>query len=922
VSIPALLVWRLVAGALPIDAGADGIVEVAWRGCRAERSGPLCVTGKGDELVLWTRLHNGTSDGTPGVCGAGSLPGLAGRGHTTVATGPDDGGCWTQLRVDDPSGVLELHGSDGRLLWSLPFAVAPTRDPTVEQAKARFMAGDDAEARRLLHAALNDPKLRDGDPLGLAGALDLDQQMAFLSDDFRTGLASAEAARDLYRSLGWISSACDITYALVHHHWAAHHDHAAARSALQAGARCVAELPRYAVHQRHAHAMLVEGQGDPLDTWLAYRDVDVLARRLRDHDFEAGILSAQHVVAEQMHQREDAGRIERRVDILATELAGSQACGLTNALSNLGWSVLMRRERGEPTNDPRPVLTTVRKHYQAGRCRSVDDFHNATINLALAELQHDDPKRARALLASLKATPHDPEGELWRHLILARAGLAQRDFSLASTHSTELDALARLHADPYFGWHAAVTRGALYAVKDQPDAASTAYQEAEALRDEMALPLALGAGHELAGVRWDHSASELIKLQIAQQRPAAAMRTARLARRRALRAVEALAAITADERAALAVETRRLREDIDAGARGDHRRTGAELERVYQERRQQRMALRRKFDLAAPGHSSPSIALREPTAGELVLVYYPLDDGWVGFAADGKHVDPILIKLPAGISDEALGVALYEPFAELIAAAAQVRIIATGALLARDLHGLPFEDSPLFTHLPVAYALDLARPQFTPPRPITGGLVVAANPGGEVPRLRFVAGETEDVAEQWAQLGLVTTRLVGADATRPAVLREYPRTNILHFIGHHLQRPEAARSTNAWDHELTLEGGTSLAVEDVLVATAASMPRVVFLSACQTGMIDPEVASGGVAIGHSFLLRGAELVIATARPVDDAEAARVAETFYRTATDTASLADPATLAEAQRDLLGEGSCSDHPGVCAYRAWVP
>ncbi len=920
-SIPALLVWRLVSGALQIDAGADGIVEVAWRGCRAERSGPLCVTGKGDELVLWTRLHNGTSDGTPAVCGGGFLVRLAGRGHTTIATGPDDGGCWTRLRVDDPSGVLELRGPDARLLWSLPFAAAPTQHPTIEQAQARFEAGDDAGARRLLRPALSDPYLRETAPLDVADALDLDRQIAFRSDDFLTGLARAEAARDLYRSLGWTSSACDITFALIHYHWGARHDAATARSTLQAGARCVAESPRYAAHQRHEHAVLVEGQGEPLDTWLAYRDVDVLARRLQDFDFEAAILSSQHVVAEQVHQREDAGRIERRMDVLATELAGSQSCGLTNALSNLGWSVLMRRERGEQTNDPRPVLTKVRERYAVGRCRSADDLRNATINLALGELQHNDPERARALLASLKATPHDPEGELWRHLILARAGLKQGNYKLASAHSMALDDLADRYADPYFGWHAAVTRGRMYEAQNERVEAIKAYQAAEALRDEMALPLALGAGREGAGAWWDLSASRLITLQMDND-PAAALRTARLARRRALHAIEELAALPDRERRTLAHEVRRLREQTDAETRGDHRRTGADLDRVYQERRQQRMALRRKLDLATTRHSSPSTALREPTAGELVLVYYPRDDGWVGFAADGKQVIAHSIKLPAIISDEALGVALYEPFTELIAAAGQVRIIATGALLTRDLHGLPFEGSPLFTHLPVAYALDLARPQFAPPRPITHGLLVAANPGGEVPRLRFVARETEDVAEQWAQLGLVTTRLVGVNATRSAVLRQDTRVDILHFIGHHLQRPEAAHSSNPWDHELTLEGGTSLAVEDVLVATATSMPRVVFLSACQTGLIDPEVASGGVALGHSFLLRGAELVIATARPVDDAEAAGVAEAFYRTATDAASLADPATLAEAQRDLLGEGSCSDHSGVCAYRAWVP
>lgn len=87
-------------------------------------------------------------------------------------------------------------------------------------------------------------------------------------------------------------------------------------------------------------------------------------------------------------------------------------------------------------------------------------------------------------------------------------------------------------------------------------------------------------------------------------------------------------------------------------------------------------------------------------------------------------------------------------------------------------------------------------------------------------------------------------------------------------------------------------------------------------------MTDPQAASGGVAIGHSFLLRGVELVIATARPVDDAAAAGLAQALYLAATDAGSLAEPATLARAQSAILGDEPCSERPDVCAYRAWVP
>lgn len=927
---PLRLAGALLAGAQEIDAAPHGIAEVAWSGCAAERRGPWCVTARGDALVLWTRLRDPTRDSVAMRCGADSSLTVGGRGHTVIATGPDAGGCWTRLTVDDPSGVLELRDPDGRLLWSLPFAGAPTEDPAVTEARARFRAGDDIGARRRLRGALESTATA---PLDRARALDLDWRIALASDDLTRddltrGLESARAARELYRSLGWTSSACDITYALIHHHWVTEGDATAARVAMRDGVRCVAELPRYALHQRHAHAMLVEGLGDPLDTSLAYRNVDVLARRLRDFDFEAAILSAQHVVADQVHDRKDARRIELRMDALEALLAGAPSCGRINALSNLSWSVLMRRERGEPAPDPWPVITAVREQYAVGPCRSAEDLRNATINLALAELQRADPARAIALLHGDEPGPHDPEGELWWHLVLARAGLAQGNFKLAGVHVLELDDLARRHADPYFGWHAAFARGELLAAEDRPEQAIAALQEAEALRDEMALPLALGAGRERAGARWDDSAGRLITLQIAQGRPDAALRTARLSRRRALAAVAALAALPDPKRGVLAREVRRRREAIDDDARRDVRRSGVELERIYSERRQQRLELRRLFDAPELGHFSPSPALREPAANEVLLVYHPLREGWIGFAADGEQVFTAAIHGTAEISDEALGQALYEPFAAAISRAHQVRIIAAGALLARDLHGLPLRGKPLLAHAAVAYALDLDMPS-SASRPLARGLIVAANPGGEIPRLRFVEREAVDVAVQWGQLELVTTRLGAGTATRQAVLRALPSVDLLHFIGHHIPGPEVDQYHDAWNYGLPLDQGTSLAVEEILSVVAVSMPRVVFLSACQTGMVDPKAASGGVAIAHSFLLRGAELVIATARLVDDREAARVADAFYSAAPDAASLADPVTLAEAQRELLGDAFCCDDPDVCgrrahvcAYRAWVP
>jgi hypothetical protein len=345
------VVWTF-AGAHPVDIGADGVVELAWRGCHAELRGPRCVTEKDAELVLWTRRSD-TSPVEATECDEALV--IAGHGHSVTATGADDGGCWTRLKVEDPSGLVEVRGEDDQLVWSLPLVPVPDEDPFVTRARREFIAGDDGEAERLLRSAVT--RLRaQGPSLDLARALDLKRRIASRSDRFDQVVESAEAARALYDSLGWISSACDITYALVNHHQWVARDEDSAREALMLAARCAAEIPRYAVNYRYIRARLMEGTADAYATWRAYQDIDVLARRLQDFDFEVAILAEQHAVAEQFYQREDLERIEQRLVALAAQLAGEPLCGLINALSNASWSLLMRGERGERGGDPRQLI--------------------------------------------------------------------------------------------------------------------------------------------------------------------------------------------------------------------------------------------------------------------------------------------------------------------------------------------------------------------------------------------------------------------------------------------------------------------------------------------------------------------------------------------------------------------------------------
>lgn len=907
----------LATGTLSIDGGPLGPVEVVWSGCDAELRGPVCLIRPGAELVVWTRVggeHSARCDRQPLT--------VTGSGYHRLEAGEEDGGCWTRLQVDDPHGALELRAPEGRAVWALPFAPKPARDPILERIVARARAGDHVGARRRLAAEL--PRLQ-GDPLALADGLLLAAKLAFPAGDDAGGTASITQARALYTAHGWLSEVCAIDLMVAHYTWTLHRDADAAMDALQAALPCVLALPQHAFEYRTRQADILEATQQLDAAWAAHTGLDVLARRLRDTDRELTALTNQEHLAEQLHASAELRRIDDRFTELDAAIATQSSCTVLHALNNHAWTVLLRHERGGQIVDTRPTLTVLRHRFADGSCADPSFLRHATIHLALAAVQQGDHAQAEALLLGFVDIPDDPENTLWHHRILARAGLARSNLKLAAEHTSALADLAHTHPGPMFAWHADFTRGALAEADHRPDEAIAAYLDAEARRDEMVLPLALGAGRERLVVDWDAGTQRLVALQRDKGDLRAALRTVRLARRRPLHTTLALAQLGPTERAGLAIEVSRRREVMDADTRQDADRTGVDRELSFAARRAQRIALRRLLDAAVePGHT-PSPALREPAPGELLLVFYPLGGRWIGLADDGTTVTVADLALAPDMSDERLGAALYTPFADAIAGAREVRLLASGFVLERDLHGLPFRGEPLLARVPVAYSLDL---DDTPdasilagPRPLARGAVVAANPGGEVTELDAVPFEADAVERALNDLGLLPRRMTGADATRQPVLRALADVDILHFSGHNLTRLEAAGSDHPWDLELRLEGGTRLGVEDVLLAPADPVPRVVILSACATGKPDPRASAGGLGIGPAFLPRGADLVVATARPVVDAAAALVAAALYDAAEEPDALADPATLAAAQRDLLADGTCADHRDICAYRAWA-
>jgi CHAT domain-containing protein len=163
-------------------------------------------------------------------------------------------------------------------------------------------------------------------------------------------------------------------------------------------------------------------------------------------------------------------------------------------------------------------------------------------------------------------------------------------------------------------------------------------------------------------------------------------------------------------------------------------------------------------------------------------------------------------------------------------------------------------------------------PKEKEPVTVSGTALLVSNPGGD---LEF--SELECLWVERTFSGQSVRVLHGTEAFPEAVLEAVRGADILHFSTH------AIFDLN-WPllSALLLAGGEKLTLECLLPVLAAKAPRLVSLSACETGMArvssTPDEFLG---FSAAFLHAGTHTVLATLWPVDDAATAVLSGRFYR-----------------------------------------
>ena len=627
-----------------------------------------------------------------------------------------------------------------------------------------------------------------------------------------------------------------------------------------------------------------------------------------------------------------AGAIEIMGEALALIREGKvEPADLARFLDTAAWSLLLT----SGSADAAPSPFQPRELLERARVLSTSDKQDVWItirlNLAFDALERSEPGAARGWLDALAGRQLGVPDERWRRLLLARLDRMSGDLPAAQRR------LAAMMTDAAHGeelqWAARVEHARVLEELGRPEDALAEYAEAERML-EAQLPL-LGLGdRERFLVGRDGVTQRRVEMLLDQGQIVAALCAARLARTRALRSLD-----------------QRIRRDADEATRRDFDRylgTRLRLDEQYEEtftmvpasrgaRRQaeierERQANERRFEsiLWAQGreHAEAPSCESLPTPGPegLDLHYIRLARGWVGFAVDehGAVVHAALPELELALreADEAaLGRILLGPFSAALDRTKRVRINATGPLFGVTFHALQRGDGATRlqdTHT-VVYGLDLPR---VGRRDAPEGPAVVLQPPSNLPHAREEASlSASTLRSQRAANVLELGRSSDTNDTTPLsarVLAALPSASWLHYVGH-------ARSdgSGGWDSELVLaaDGSATVGVADILALP--SVPPVVILSGCETGVVDPRSRGGGMSLAHAFVLAGAQVVIATTENIDDADASSLMRRLYGAVSGLDPDALVSALSAAQREAAAAPNDSDTtPTWRLTRAWVP
>ncbi|MEM7583856.1 MAG: CHAT domain-containing protein [Acidobacteriota bacterium] len=856
-------------GCRPAPPQAPLPLEVSFAGCTQVEPGPVCALAERDVLRVWARS---SPDASLDVAGPVEI-----RDRSEIQAG-----IRFTLRPTADDGELRLTASgegSAPAQWRLSWKRLPARPELLVRADEHLLAGRLDAARAVLEEEL--PNFSGGD-LGLAyrwlG------RIAQLNGDIDRAVKLHGRAVEIFHQQGLLrqEASCtnELAYGLIYPA-----NRLAEARALLDGLSLGAQYPAEARYNRtYMQGLLAINTGNLRGALNQLRASAEIAQRV-------GLTSWQ-ITSEQLlaHQLQQVGRGAEAAAIYTRQLAETagelSACDRGQLLNNLGWNQLLMGEGDPDAVSPEATrwLEEAQGLFEDQPCAEIDERANVAINLALAAVQQGQAEVARRHLARAIELAPEPalQKRIWRLEIAGRIALAGGQPEVALERYRELETRAQAALSSPDLWQAAAGKAAALEELGRLDAALEAYGVADARLERGSRQVPIDAGREGFVDRGARVTQRHLALLLRQGQVDEAYALARRARSRVVRNLQwqsRLAQLTPAEQSQWDVAItayRRQRQAFDTATLDDWRLPADQLRRQQHARQRERELLQQALDeaFATLDALTPAVepALSPAADGEARLLYFPLPDGWVGFAEDARGLRmERLGKLSPSMTANALAERLLEPFADVIERVETVRFLPYGWLREVDLHALPFGADILVALRPVTYGLDLAHSEM--PGSPTRHVLVVADPSGDLVAARTegatVVEEIERLAPDWNP-----RLLTGEEADSTTLRALMPAADLLHYAGHGL-----FDGSTGLQSALPLAGDSRLTVADILALER--VPRWVVLSGCETARTPQETSvESASGLAHAFLTSGSSGVLAAVRPVEDQLASSLVQHFY------------------------------------------
>jgi tetratricopeptide (TPR) repeat protein len=915
-------------------------LSAAFTGCSEVRRGPLCVIDERRTFHLWVRA----------LAPADVRLSIDGETLDLSPSPSEDGLLWRfspthdarhlKVRARTPIGPAEFH-----------LRLAPPAAPLPDELRAaqRFLRArthDNARARA--HIERLEALLASDAPAlsGRARVITLGRlaRLHYQREEPERALQRYEDSTALAERLGLTSMLRADAMAAAYISTTIRPDHVAARRWFALEASTSDSTPdAYAAYLR---GLLAVHSGDYEDALRHYQRAAYLARRLGLLIDERDVQQMWGLLLDELGRHADArARFDR-----AGELTGPETsdCERAELLTNRAISAMRTRASGEPAEDPKVLLEeVVRLNTVEGGCGNQESINRARLNLAREALDREDSEAARDALAAVSPTLANLSERLRRLDLSARYELLNHRPRVALERWVELSEQAGDNLRAADRWSLEFGRAQAFESLGEIPEALTAYARAEAQLDAQLLNIAFDQGREYVALGRHRSARHYIDLLIREGLAPQALCAARRARARATYPIDRAGRLAALAPASRRVwdariqQYRRLRRQLESERRDDWRLSHEALLRVAARRKIQTREIEtlRNEALALLADATATTVrcrdLRAPDPGEVILLYHPVVDGWIGFAATSRGVtitrvasDALRHALATTPLDRArVSALLLAPFREVLERAEKIRVLPLQAVLDVPFHALPWpgatrEDELVIDHAQVAYAVDLpqpAAPGLTKGQALahdraregvehTRRAVVLADPRSNLEHLLHELGEVDSIldARRWS-----VELLHAGNADNEALREVITSADHLHYAGHGLSDGLAGAGSF-----VTLADG-HLGVGDILVLPR--VPQSVVLAGCETGLTNAHTLAGGMSVARAFLAAGSASVIAASHEIDDELAAAISTELYEVLALEAQFDGPALLQRAQQNLR---KTAPHTGWSELRAWTP